>query len=208
MKKTQTSTYRGVRVERNQYRADIYINGRKKFLGYYKSETAAAQAYDNAVGMYNLNRPLNFPTTVTPPQATQVATVAPAAPAHTPLSGRSAFFRAMGITTASVEVRNDHLVTLEGAVTQTVNELLQNKNTFSAYDVTVSVRANSNVGNWGLLDCPFEYDAAEGCWIQKVEHSAVRDLVHDLYEGGRMGSYHRKVTTKVGSSEEYFVYYP
>jgi hypothetical protein len=49
-----TSKYIGVRKERNKYRADITIGTRKKFLGYFESETGAAQAYDNAVKRYGL----------------------------------------------------------------------------------------------------------------------------------------------------------
>ena len=55
----KTSQYKGVRAERNQWRADIQIKGKKKFLGYYKSEVVAAQAYNSAVLSSNLPRKLN-----------------------------------------------------------------------------------------------------------------------------------------------------
>lgn len=54
-----TSKYIGVRAERNKWRADIQINRRKKFLGYYDTEIAAAQAYNNAIAQYKLNRKPN-----------------------------------------------------------------------------------------------------------------------------------------------------
>lgn len=53
------SQYVGVRAERNQWRADIQIDGKKKFLGYFKSELAAANAYNNALNLHGLNRPVN-----------------------------------------------------------------------------------------------------------------------------------------------------
>jgi len=55
-----TSQYKGVRAERNRWRADIQIKGKKKFLGYFTSEIAAAQAYNNAVTQRGLRRVLNI----------------------------------------------------------------------------------------------------------------------------------------------------
>lgn len=57
----KTSQYIGVRAERSQFRADIQIKGKKKFLGYYPNEVLAAQAYDSAIIMYGLDRKFNFP---------------------------------------------------------------------------------------------------------------------------------------------------
>lgn len=54
-----TSKYIGVRAERNRWRADIQINKRKHFLGYFNSEIAAAQAYNNAIILHKLDRRLN-----------------------------------------------------------------------------------------------------------------------------------------------------
>jgi hypothetical protein len=63
-----TSDYVGVswRADREVWEAKIRVSGRKKFLGYFRSEQGAAHAYDRAVVEYGLEAfaPLNFPVEV------------------------------------------------------------------------------------------------------------------------------------------------
>jgi hypothetical protein len=54
-----TSKFIGVRAERGKWRADIQINKKKKFLGYFTSEVMAAQAYNEAATNWGVKRKLN-----------------------------------------------------------------------------------------------------------------------------------------------------
>lgn len=54
------SSFTGVRRERNKWRADIQIRGKKKFLGYFDSEVSAADAYNKAIDKNLLPRKKNI----------------------------------------------------------------------------------------------------------------------------------------------------
>ncbi len=144
-----TSTYKGVRAERNQWRADIQINGKKKFLGYYKSEIAAAQAYDAYVISMGLSRPLNqvsapvsaFKTHVLPPD------------------------------TYLVQAKHArHPVSLKRAVQLAISDLKGSP--FTAHDVTKHIRQSITTGAYFLIGRPFEVieDPVGSFWSQKIEH--------------------------------------
>ncbi|CAN0453504.1 unnamed protein product [Scytosiphon promiscuus] len=57
------SIYKGVCVTRNnKWRAVIYIGGKQKYLGTYKSEIDAAKSYDSAAKcIFSDPKYLNFP---------------------------------------------------------------------------------------------------------------------------------------------------
>ena len=168
-----TSQYTGVRSERNRWRADIQVNGKKKFLGYFTSEAVAAQAYNDAVTKMGLNRKLNIIASTGP-------VVNPNSKANgiQCFSGKSVLFQALGITSTSVEVSHGTLLTLRDAIKQVINNFLQAKKGFSAYDVTRTVRQGSNAGDFALTDCPFSFN---NNWYQKISHDEVRDIVNELW---------------------------
>lgn len=60
---TNKSGYRGVFFHKGnkKFLASIGVNGKKKYLGYFKTDIEAAIAYDNFVINNNMNNPLNFP---------------------------------------------------------------------------------------------------------------------------------------------------
>lgn len=53
------SLYRNIKYRENPWRVLTYVNKRQKFLGYFKTEIEAAQAYNKYVVEHDLNRPLN-----------------------------------------------------------------------------------------------------------------------------------------------------
>jgi hypothetical protein len=62
--KNSSSKYKGVswKKDRKKWRARIHVNGRYKFLGYFKEEKQAAKAYDEAAKKYHGEfASLNFP---------------------------------------------------------------------------------------------------------------------------------------------------
>ena len=62
LKSDRTSTYRGVSMHRNKYRAMIYLQSKQKFIGRFDSAKEAALAYDRAVVHHKLSSSkLNFP---------------------------------------------------------------------------------------------------------------------------------------------------
>ena len=55
--------YKGVYVQGNGFRAQIQMNGKQVYLGYFNNEISAALAYDNKVKEEGLDKELNFKTT-------------------------------------------------------------------------------------------------------------------------------------------------
>jgi hypothetical protein len=165
-----TSKYTGVRAERGIWRADIQVDKKKKFLGYFKSEIAAAQAYNDAVTRMGLKRRLNKIAVIQPPTNGTMQL----------MSGRSVLFQALGITSVSVEVSHNKLITLRDAVKLAINNKIKDKLQFSAHDITTWIREGSQMGEFALTDAAFHYESGE--WIQKVDHEKVREIVHELYD--------------------------
>lgn len=183
-----TSQYVGVRSERGKWRADIQVNKKKKFLGYFKSEIAAAQAYNDALQKMGLTRRSN-----------KIVSAPPSNPGTMQLmSGRSVLFQALGITSVSVEVSHNKLITLSDAVKLGINDHISNKIQFSAYDITQWIRLHSLTGDFAITDATFVY---ENAWRQNVDHEKVRSLVHSLYSSGDFSA--KKVDTG-----EYLSYIP
>ena len=63
-RKGASSKYKGVswRKRKKRWHARIHVNGRYKFLGYFKEEINAAKAYDKAAKKYHKEfASLNFP---------------------------------------------------------------------------------------------------------------------------------------------------
>lgn len=165
MNKKKTSQYKGVRAERNQWRADIQVKGKKKFLGYFKNEIEAAQAYDQAILYYGLTRVANFPK-----QAKKI----------TGLPMKDILMSTMKLTTASVDVEHTNLMTLKGVVIEAINDFTSTHTRFTSDDVSEWVLLNMANGNVALTDKPFVF--SDGKWNQDFAHEDVKEIVVDMYE--------------------------
>lgn len=162
-----TSKYVGVRAERGIWRADIQVNKKKKFLGYFKSEVTAAQAYNDAIVRMGLKRKQNTIIVATPKTGGMQL-----------MSGRSVLFQSLGITSVSVEVSHKKLILLKDAIKLGINDYINSNTKFSAFDVTTWIRNKSRQGDFALIDVPFHF---ENEWIQKIDHDKVRETVHELH---------------------------
>jgi hypothetical protein len=84
-----------------------------------------------------------------------------------------------------------NMPTFVQATKDLVAEFVASERTFSAYDVTTTLRERANTGKVTI-------DAAEtgtvyvgGNNVPKVEHETVKGIVHDLHHGGEMSGYAR-----------------
>lgn len=162
----QSSQYRGVRSERNKWRADIRVNGRKKFLGYFTSELAAAEAYNRALQTYGLTKRKSnsvvFPSNTATPTSSSDDTDS-----------------------------NDETppaLSLAEAVKRVIKIYEFQKSPFSAFNVTNLVRRLANTGDFLIESVPFYFNKREGKWLQKIEHKEVKRLVELSFMNGNFNA--------------------
>jgi hypothetical protein len=88
------------------------------------------------------------------------------------------------------------------AVLVVVNEFVKNEQSFSAYEITKELR--HRVGTEISITDPLPTDDNSGKTL--IEHSAVRQTVHDAYETGLITNYGRQHGSSNGVS--FWKYYP
>jgi hypothetical protein len=81
--------------------------------------------------------------------------------------------------------------TLNKAVEGTVANLIADKKTFSAHDVTQAIRKESNLGNYHIDSAETGTIYVHGGAVPQIKHSLVRECVHDIFNCGSMPGYER-----------------
>lgn len=198
-----TSKFMGVRAERGQWRADIQINGKKKFLGYHKTELLAAKAYNDAISKYGLTN--RTPNTLTAQVATPVTAgkvggrVAPSNPSPTPNYSLTA---AINTLTPQISLTVP-VVTLKEAVEKVITIYVRHRYKFTAHDITSAIREAVNTAEFRLAHVPMERVDVNGTsqWSQKIEHDDVRQLVVAIFNDKKIMAGYK--STNVGKFIQY-----
>lgn len=78
------------------------------------------------------------------------------------------------------------------AVKDLTAEFMKSERTFSAYDVTTTLRERVNAGKVTINEAETGTVHVSGKNVAKVEHEAVKGIVHDLHNDGEMAGYVRQ----------------
>jgi hypothetical protein len=98
--------------------------------------------------------------------------------------------------------RPDNMPTLCAAIDNTVADLVSNKTPFSAYEVTELIRQEANLKDTDIDPAETGTVYVGGSPVPKIDHKLVREVVHDLFQRGKMDGYTR---THQGSYWQYEV---
>lgn len=150
--------YIGVRLDKGKYRADIRVNGKRLFLGYFSNDVDAARAYNKAIEDNKLDRAKNTITITTTP-------VAPKATTGTTKEVNS--------RTVVDEKKSDTLYHLSRVVLETAPI----GTTMGVSDLLNMLRKLSNEEGVYISGVPFIY--ANGKWVQQLTYEMVKPVFWD-----------------------------